>query len=191
MYTRVSPFLRIQRRSGDDAKPVLVYESEYVKTTTSPRWKPISMKVQKLCNGDYFMPLAIQLWDWKRNGYHTFLGETHITLNELRNYQLWNKSLEFHDGKKSTGVLVINEIQVVERPSFMDYIMSGIQLNLITAVDFTASNGYPLDPNSLHYRDPQGRLNHYQTAIVKVGEILVNYDYDQLIPLYGFGCKPK
>jgi len=26
--------------------------------------------------------------------------------------------------------------------------------------------------------------------MVSVGEILVNYDYDNQVPVYGFGCKP-
>jgi hypothetical protein len=73
----------------------------------------------------------------------------------------------------------------------MDYIQGGIQLNLVVAIDFTASNQNPHHPSSLHYQDPQGRLNQYQSAILSVGEILVNYDYDQMIPVYGFGCKPR
>jgi len=36
----------------------------------------------------------------------------------------------------------------------MDYIMGGIQLNLVVAIDFTASNQNPHHPTSLHYQDP-------------------------------------
>jgi hypothetical protein len=32
--------------------------------------------------------------------------------------------------------------------------------------------------------------NQYQLAIKTVGEILINYDNDKMIPVYGFGGKP-
>lgn len=37
------------------------------------------------------------------------------------------------------------------KSSFTDYISAGLQLMLITAIDFTASNGSPKSPSSLHY----------------------------------------
>jgi hypothetical protein len=49
--------------------------------------------------------------------------------------------------------------------SFIDYVTGGCELNFMVAVDFTASNGNPLQPDSLHYFDPSGgRLNAYQTV---------------------------
>ena len=44
------------------------------------------------------------------------------------------------------------------------------------------SNGVPSRPESLHYVSPNGDLNQYQKAILAVGEILINYDYDKKIP---------
>ncbi len=38
--------------------------------------------------------------------------------------------------------------------------------------------------------NPQS-LNQYQTAIRAVGDILLNYDSDKLIPSFGFGAKPR
>lgn len=32
--------------------------------------------------------------------------------------------------------------------------------------------------------------NQYQKAIMSVGSILLNYDYDKMIPGFGFGAKP-
>lgn len=37
------------------------------------------------------------------------------------------------------------------RPSFLDYIRGGCSLNFLVGIDFTASNGAPSDPLSLHY----------------------------------------
>lgn len=49
------------------------------------------------------------------------------------------------------------------------------QLNCSFAVDFTASNGDPKSPSSLHYMNPY-RPNSYQTALRSVGEIIKDYD---------------
>ena len=59
---------------------------------------------------------------------------------------------------------------------------------MIVAVDFTASNGIPKAPTSLHYMDPN-KPNQYQMAIEAVGQILLNYDSDKRIPAFGFGAK--
>lgn len=73
--------------------------------------------------------------------------------------------------------------------SFLDYIRGGCQINLITAVDFTASNGNPMHTNSLHYNGPSGKPNEYLQALTSIGEILTPYDSDQAFPVFGFGAK--
>lgn len=77
-----------------------------------------------------------------------------------------------------------------EKPTFMDYLRGGLQLNLSVAIDFTGSNGVPKSPSSLHYLNPM-MPNQYQKAIMAVGSILMSYDYDQMIPAFGFGAKPR
>jgi hypothetical protein len=41
----------------------------------------------------------------------------------------------------------------------------------------------------LHFINPH-QPNQYQSAIIAVAKILLNYDTDQRIPCYGFGAKP-
>lgn len=36
-----------------------------------------------------------------------------------------------------------------------------------------------------------GQLNEYQQAMQAVGQILLDYDDDKQVPMYGFGAKPK
>lgn len=74
--------------------------------------------------------------------------------------------------------------------SFLDYIRGGLQLNLVTAIDFTGSNGHPMDVGSLHNLKDINK-NLYLQAIKAVGQILINYDSDKLVPMYGFGGIPK
>lgn len=42
-------------------------------------------------------------------------------------------------------------VTITARPSFLDYIKGGMALNFLCAIDFTASNGSPNDPTSLHF----------------------------------------
>lgn len=50
-----------------------------------------------------------------------------------------------------------------------------LTLTLQVGIDFTASNGNPLDPSSLHYINPMG-TNEYLSAIWAVGQIIQDYD---------------
>ena len=73
---------------------------------------------------------------------------------------------------------------------FSDYIEAGLQLALVTCIDFTASNGIARMPNSLHYMG-NGRPSQYSEALCEVSKILLDYDYDKLVPVFGFGAKVR
>ena len=83
--------------------------------------------------------------------------------------------------------IIINNSQLLQQYSFIDYIKNGVQLGLSIGIDFTASNGQIDDPNSLHRIIP-GQYNDYEQAIRACGLIIAFYDYDQLFPVYGFGA---
>eukprot|EP01029_Cantina_marsupialis_P003193 TRINITY_DN1303_c0_g3_i1.p1 TRINITY_DN1303_c0_g3~~TRINITY_DN1303_c0_g3_i1.p1 ORF type:complete len:339 (+),score=115.67 TRINITY_DN1303_c0_g3_i1:192-1208(+) len=90
---------------------------------------------------------------------------------------------------KNSGVLTVAApAKMITTPSFLDYISGGCELNLTVAVDFTGSNGNPKSPSSLHYISTN--MNEYQCALSAVGQILMNYDSDQMIPMYQFGGVP-
>jgi hypothetical protein len=40
------------------------------------------------------------------------------------------------------------------KPSLIDYLKGGEQINLSIAIDFTGSNGDPQSSTSLHYNNP-------------------------------------
>ena len=50
-----------------------------------------------------------------------------------------------------------------------------MEINFTVAVDFTASNGDPRTPNSLHYNNPY-QPNQYASALGSVGDIIQDYD---------------
>ena len=59
----------------------------------------------------------------------------------------------------------------------MEYVFGGCEIQLVTAIDFTLSNGNPAEKDSLHYLDMA--KNEYLQAIKSVGNILQYYDSDK------------
>ena len=84
--------------------------------------------------------------------------------------------------------LVVDNFEVKQQPSFIDYLRAGWEVSLTVAIDYTASNGEPSQPNSLHYL---GAQNQYETAIFNVGQVVEPYDSDKLFPVFGFGGIPR
>eukprot|EP00547_Thalassionema_nitzschioides_P003186 CAMPEP_0194213546 /NCGR_PEP_ID=MMETSP0156-20130528/14231_1 /TAXON_ID=33649 /ORGANISM="Thalassionema nitzschioides, Strain L26-B" /LENGTH=757 /DNA_ID=CAMNT_0038941599 /DNA_START=1 /DNA_END=2271 /DNA_ORIENTATION=+ len=78
----------------------------------------------------------------------------------------------------------------IPRPSFIDYLSGGLELQLSVAIDFTGSNGDPRKQGTLHYIDRfGGQLNSYEKALTSVGAVIAKYDHDQQFQMLGFGAK--
>ena len=184
-----NPILKLSRAAGDSGF-VAVYTSEKINNSLNPKWQPFDIKVRKLCNGDYFRPIKAQIYS--RVTYtETLIGECEFTLQELANQEKREFTLKNPKQSKPVGTLLFSNFKLEEKPSFLDYIRGGTQLSVIVAIDFTGSNGDPMSPDSLHALKFDGSLNEYQRAIKGVCEILLNYDSDKRVPMYGFGGRPK
>lgn len=85
-------------------------------------------------------------------------------------------------------MVVFEKVDKSVQYSFPDYINAGLQLALVTCIDFTASNGKFTSKESLHYCDLRTR-SVYEKALSEVASILMDYDYDKLVPVYGFGAR--
>ena len=86
------------------------------------------------------------------------------------------------------GTFCVEYINVAYAASFLDYIQGGTSIRLITAIDFTASNGLVDSPNSLHYDAPHFQ-NEYMTALESCCKILQPYSSSNEIVAFGFGSK--
>ena len=93
----------------------------------------------------------------------------------------------FDENGVLSGTIIIQNFERRDLYSMIQHINYGLSLNLVTSIDFTASNGNPKNPSSLHFVDPSGKLNQYQNAILQVFSVLEPYDTDKEIPVYGFG----
>ncbi|CAG2181417.1 unnamed protein product, partial [Oppiella nova] len=163
------PYLTISRVNPDTTYTV-VHKTEVIRNTLSPQWRPFNVKVQQLCGGDYDRNLKIDCYDWDENSAHDLIGSFVTNLRRLsagptqqNSYDLpcINEEKRKRKGKSYTnsGVVRLNTISISQEVTFLDYIRGGTQMHFAVAVDFTASNGNPSDPRSLHFMDYSGRPN--------------------------------
>ena len=95
-------------------------------------------------------------------------------------------ALQFPNGYMRYISLIDNS-EIIQNFSFIDYLKSGVKIALSIGIDFTGSNGHPLDEGTLHcikYED----LNGYEKAAFAGGNFVGCYDYDQIYQVYGFGA---
>uniref|UniRef100_A0A8C4TH96 Copine family member 9 n=1 Tax=Erpetoichthys calabaricus TaxID=27687 RepID=A0A8C4TH96_ERPCA len=162
-FGKSDPFL-VFYRSNEDGTFTICHKTEVVKNTLNPVWQPFTIPVRALCNGDYDRTVKVDVYDWDRDGSHDFIGEFTTSYRELSRGQ---SQFNVYEVRREKG---------------------GLILNFTVAIDFTASNGNPSQPTSLHYMNPY-QMNAYAMALKAVGEIIQDYDSDKLFPAYGFGAK--
>ncbi|XP_058938239.1 LOW QUALITY PROTEIN: copine-8 [Kogia breviceps] len=194
-FGKSDPFL-VFYRSNEDGSFTICHKTEVVKNTLNPIWQAFKISVRALCNGDYDRTVKVEVYDWDRDGSHDFIGEFTTSYRELSRGQSQFNIYEVINPKKkgkkkkytNSGTVTLLSFLVETEVSFLDYIKGGTQINFTVAIDFTASNGNPTQPTSLHYMNPY-QLNAYGMALKAVGEIVQDYDSDKMFPALGFGAK--
>jgi len=197
-FSKSDPFLRffrpttrfIDKRSYEEIPKddwIQVFQTKHLKDELNPDFPPFVISEEKLCRGNRDSILKVEIWDYSKTGAHDFISRGVWTLNSALQGKL--KEIKTSDNnKKFAGCLIFEKIEVREGKSLTDFLRNGLNLFMNYAIDFTASNGDPKDPNSLHHLK-QGSLNLYQQAIQSIGTILESYDYDKKYPVYGFGAR--
>ncbi|KAM8987970.1 copine-5 [Ara ararauna] len=194
-FGKSDPFL-VFYRSNEDGTFTICHRTEVARHTLAPVWAAFDIPVRALCNGDPDRTIKVEVYDWDRTGSHDFIGEFTTSYRELARGQHGLNVYEVVNPKKklkkkkylNSGTVTLLSFSVESDPSFLDYIRGGTQLNFTVAIDFTASNGNPSQPTSLHYLSPY-QLNAYTMALRAVGEIIQDYDSDKMFPALGFGAK--
>jgi len=91
---------------------------------------------------------------------------------------------------KRTGTICFNQFNMDMRPSLLEYLNHGWQMNVSIAVDFTLSNLEIKDQRSLHRQLKNGEMNQYERAIFEVCNVMCKYALDGCFNVYGFGGIP-
>jgi len=191
-FGKSDPYMTISRILPDGTTS-LVHKTEVIKNTLDPTWREFYLPLSRLSGGDLNAPLLFQCFDWDRVGSHDFIGECRMSVQDIINrrngWELINpKKASKKKSYTNSGVLNFLKFDLVQEPTFLDYLAGGTEISLMVSIDFTASNGNPNKPDSLHRIDPQVP-NEYARAIMSVGEILAGYNSDKMYPVYGFGAK--
>ena len=165
----------------------LVYRSEE-RQGPSVSFNIANQRSAKFCDNDMNLPLKLFVMKFKGNGSHYPLAVGTFKTNDLSPGRRSIITIEMLGKAKSKPQMSANihNFSKKEIVEFSDYLKGGVVLNQFVGVDFTGSNGHPLDSGTLHFRS--GKLNEYQYAILSLGEILGNYSQNGYIGCYGFGA---
>ncbi|KAI7845503.1 hypothetical protein COHA_000926 [Chlorella ohadii] len=191
-FGKSDPFLKISKARENGAWAPVV-KSEVVSNNLNPTWRPLRVSMASLCHCDEARPLLIEVYDHDAGGSHDLIGRAEASLAQLQAAAAQGQALPLVNPRKqgsagysSSGALLVKSVTVTPRPSFLDYIRGGVELSFIVGIDYTASNGDPRDPASLHYFSQRPTI--YEDAISAVGRVLEFYDKDKHFPTYGFGA---
>ncbi|GFQ06475.1 protein bonzai 1 [Phtheirospermum japonicum] len=196
LFSKSDPFLLISKIT-ENGILVPICKTEVLKNDHNPRWKHIFLSIQQVGSKD--SPLTIECFNFNSNGKHDLLGKVQKSLAGLENLHsvASGESLfipvsvgHSHQNKVLKSQLFVEKYFENTQHTFLDYLAGGYELSFMVAIDFTASNGNPRLPDSLHYNDPSGRPNAYQRAILEIGGLLQFYDSDKKFPAWGFGARP-
>lgn len=195
-FGKSDPYLEIFRQTPD-GKWVLTHRTEVIKNTLNPVWKPFKVSLVTLCGANYDSELLMKVWDWDSDGSSDFIGEFKTTFRRFLEsstssveWDCINPAKRKKKGSKykNSGVISLLSCKVETEYSFLDYIMGGCEINFTVAIDFTASNGDPRNPQSLHFMNPNAP-NEYLRALRAVGQVCQDYDTDKMFPGLGFGAR--
>jgi len=182
------PYLVFKRRRPDGSfKQVL--RTETVRDNLNPQWKPFQIPLHRLCQGNMEELVYIDCNDQDDNGKFDEIGHVEVTVRQLLSSPIL-KLLHPRGKVKSVGTIEsVSPTKIIEVPTFIDYLAGGLELHLLVAIDFTASNGNPRDRNSLHYNNQSNpeHQNPYEQAIRAVASILMPYSRTGKIMPLGYG----
>ncbi|KAI3820632.1 hypothetical protein L1987_08180 [Smallanthus sonchifolius] len=181
----------------DSGAIIPICRTEVLKDNLNPEWKPVFLNMSQVGSKD--SPLIIECFNFNSNGKHDLLGKAQKSLAELEKLSFSKQGENLflpitigkgHQSKVLKSQLFVEKFSESVQHTFLDYFFGGCEMNFMVAIDFTASNGNPRLPDSLHYIDFSGRPNAYQKAIQEVGDVLQFYDNDKEFPAWGFGARP-
>jgi len=192
LFGKSDPYfvLKVAHHTGQHQS--VLYQSEFIRNTLNPIWKPMQIRVPEKMLHE---PLELSVWDYDELSRPDFIGSVTTTFAKLGaqpaptlgliNSKKASKKKKYVD----SGKFIVRSCLVDDVPTFLQYIRAGLKLNFSIGIDFTASNGSPDSPESLHYMGDPSRPNQYVQALTAVGSVLQDYDSDRAFPALGFGAK--
>ncbi|XP_024900387.1 copine-2 isoform X2 [Pteropus alecto] len=153
LFGKSDPFLEFYK-PGDDGKWMLVHRTEVIKYTLDPVWKPFTVPLVSLCDGDMEKPIQVMCYDYDNDGGHDFIGEFQTSVSQMREardgipleFECINpKKQRKKKNYKNSGIIILRSCKINRDYSFLDYILGGCQLMFTVSHEF-AINFNPTNP---------------------------------------------
>ncbi|KAE9421829.1 hypothetical protein Angca_003085, partial [Angiostrongylus cantonensis] len=173
-----------------EGRAILLYKSEVVKDK-NPRWKEFAVPLY-IIQFYHQGVLQIHCYNQIANNVDSLIGFCSTSMAQLErgigplnSYMLMN-----FEGKRIHEKMSISleSLELIHGESFFSAIKDGIHLHLTTAVDLTASNGNPNQPDSLHYIHPHTQ-SPYMNAMAKLTPLFLSYMAHTRVGALGFGAR--
>jgi len=172
-------------RVTEGGRMMPVYKSECACKGSSSKFKRVRIPLDLLCNNDHKYPLLFSIFDSRSSTSDPLVSSFEMNVDSIISGV--NTPFDIKDSTgKAIGKVIFKSAEIFSRPTLCDYMKAGLQINMITAIDFTGSNGPPSTTSSLHHVRKEG-LNQYEKCMLAVGQVLCPYDSDQQFPVFGFG----
>ena len=170
---------------------VRVYKTANAYDDINPWWEPTTLFMTELCNNNKNLPMRISCFNYTNSGAHKEYGSAIVTTRDIE--MMGDKKILKLENKKGSlaGYIQFNQFQMDMRPSLLEFLSNGWQMNVSIAVDYTLSNLEVNDLNSLHHLLKDGNMNQYEKAIFEVCNVMVKYAIDGCFDVYGFGGIPR
>ncbi|XP_027261444.1 copine-2 isoform X3 [Cricetulus griseus] len=153
LFGKSDPFLEFYK-PGDDGKWMLVHRTEVIKYTLDPVWKPFTVPLVSLCDGDLEKPVQVMCYDYDSNGGHDFIGEFQTSVLQMSEARdgvplemecINPKKQRKKKSYKNSGIIILRSCKIHRNYSFLDYILGGCQLMFTVSHEF-AINFNPTNP---------------------------------------------
>ena len=164
---------------ADDSRDVKVHQSKIIYNDKTPKYGTVRMNTYTLSHGDYTKKIKFVLYKYNANKDNKVIYSETVSMKEL---------IEATKQPLTKNKLCLEDVKTLNY-SFTDYLYDKFDLNVVFGIDFTASNGDPEEPYSLHYIYDKHNISPYQIAIRSIGNILASYDHDRTFDCFGFGSK--
>ncbi|KRX00777.1 C2 domain [Pseudocohnilembus persalinus] len=173
--------MSVQKKQEEDK--FLLYETEVFKSTLQVDFQKITFNYGKLCLADKNQPIKIEVWDYKKEHKQDKLGEIVFSINDIELDNMTKFDIVDQNFSKK-GEMVLKDFNRVKKKNFLNYIESGTNIFLNIGIDFS-SQKYSNRASSFKHNDQHS----YREALKKITSVLLPYDSDQSVPMYGISGK--
>lgn len=113
-WTKSDPYLQITRppRAGSGFKKVR--RTETIQNCLNPKWSLVYISLSELCDGDYDLPLHLEVFDEDRNSKDDFIGNVQVSLQQLMYNSQNGTAMTLKKGNKNRGELYVRECSAEE-----------------------------------------------------------------------------